>query len=186
MKVTGTALPGVLLIEPRVFGDERGFFFESHSAERYAAAGIRGPFVQDNVSSSARGVLRGLHFQHPNAQGKLVQVLRGAVFDVAVDIRRGSPTFGRWIGQELSDANRLQMWVPPGFAHGFVVLAEETLFAYKCTDYYQPAAEHTLLWRDPGIGVCWPLADITVSLKDARGLPLASFDEHTLPPYGSE
>jgi dTDP-4-dehydrorhamnose 3,5-epimerase len=180
------ALPGVLLIEPRVFGDARGFFFESYSAERYAAAGVPGPFVQDNVSSSARGVLRGLHFQHPNAQGKLVQVLRGAVFDVAVDIRRGSPTFGRWIGQELSDENRLQMWVPPGFAHGFVVLADETLFAYKCTDYYRPDAEHTLLWSDPAIGVGWPFGDVTVSPKDAAGRPLASFDEQTLPAYDPE
>jgi dTDP-4-dehydrorhamnose 3,5-epimerase len=181
-----TALSGVLLIEPQVFGDTRGFFFESHSAERYAAAGIPGPFVQDNVSSSARGVLRGLHFQHPNTQGKLVQVLRGAVFDVAVDVRRGSPTFGQWIGQELSDANRLQMWVPPGFAHGFAVLCDETLFAYKCTDYHRPEAEHTLLWSDPAVGVRWPLSDVTVSSKDERGRLLASFDEQTLPAYGPE
>jgi dTDP-4-dehydrorhamnose 3,5-epimerase len=186
MNVSQTSLPGVLLIEPKVFGDARGVFFESHSVERYAVAGITGPFVQDNVSVSSRGVLRGLHFQHPYSQGKLVQVLRGAAFDVAVDIRRGSPTFGQWVGQELSDANRLQMWIPAGFAHGFVGLSDETLFAYKCTDYYRPEAEHTLLWNDPAIGVRWPIDNVTVSPKDACGRPLASFDEKTLPTYGPE
>jgi dTDP-4-dehydrorhamnose 3,5-epimerase len=131
-------LPGVLLVEPKVFGDGRGFFYESYQQRRYAEAGIPGPFVQDNVSRSARGTLRGLHFQHPRAQGKLVSVLAGAVFDVAVDIRRGSPTFARWFGVELSGENKRQLWVPPGFAHGFCVLSETADFAYKCTDYYAP------------------------------------------------
>lgn len=183
MKVTQTALPGVLLVEPRVFGDARGFFSESYHAERYAAAGIAGRFVQDNVSLSRRGVLRGLHVQHPHAQGKLVQVLRGEVFDVAVDVRAGSPTFGRWAGEYLSAENKRQLWLPTGFAHGFVVMSDEALFAYKCTDYYRPETERTIQWNDPRIGVAWPIVDVVLSAKDRDGVPLADVPPALLPPY---
>jgi dTDP-4-dehydrorhamnose 3,5-epimerase len=183
MKVTETALPGVLILEPRVFGDSRGYFFESYSAERYAAAGIDAAFVQDNVSCSSRGVLRGLHFQNPHGQGKLIQVLQGRVYDVAVDIRHGSPTFARWVGQELSATNGRQLYVPPGFAHGFLVLSEQALFAYKCTDYYRPDAEHTIRWDDASIGIDWPELDAVLSEKDARGLYLDDFAVERLPRF---
>ncbi len=173
MNVLPTELPGVLIVEPRVFGDGRGFFFESYQQRRYAEAGIPGPFVQDNVSRSARGILRGLHFQHPRAQGKLVMVLAGSVFDVAVDIRRGSPTFGQWVGVELSGENKRQLWIPPGFAHGFCVTSESADFAYKCTDLYAPEHEHTLLWNDPRLGIRWPVEQPLLSAKDAAGKPLA-------------
>lgn len=167
MKVTETALPGVLLIAPRVHGDSRGFFFEAFHAERYAEAGIVAPFVQDNVSRSVKGTLRGLHFQEPNAQGKLVQVLRGAVFDVAVDVRVGSPHFGKWVGVELSEENRHQLWVPPGFAHGFCVLSEIADFAYKCTALYAPECEGSVRWNDPELGIAWPVREPIISAKDA-------------------
>ena len=173
MRVTATELPEVLLLEPRVFADERGAFFESYRAERYAELGVGGPFVQDNVSVSRRGVLRGLHLQNPRPQGKLVSVLRGAVLDVAVDVRVGSPTFGRVVARELSDANRHQMWIPPGFAHGFVVTSEDAIFAYKCTDVYDAASELSVRWDDPALAIAWPVRDVIVSPKDADAPTLA-------------
>ena len=176
MQVRETDLPGVLIIEPRVFGDERGFFLETFSTERYLAHGI-GPFVQDNWSRSRRGVLRGLHYQLQQTQGKLVQVMRGEIFDVAVDLRRSSPTFGRWAGATLSEQNKRQFWVPPGFAHGFVVLSDEADFVYKCTDYYAPAHERTLMWNDPAVGIKWPVEiEPQLSEKDAAGSPLSDAD----------
>ena len=175
MNVIETALPGVLLFEPRVFGDDRGFFYESWNADSFANAGLDLHFVQDNHSKSAKGVLRGLHYQNPEPQGKLVRVVAGAVYDVAVDLRRSSPHFGRWVGYELSADNKRMLWVPPGFAHGFLSLADGTEFLYKCTAFYQPAAEHSLLWNDPAIGIDWPLDGIEPQLsgKDAVGKPLA-------------
>ena len=173
MKVIETAIDGVKIIEPRVFGDERGFFLETFQARRYAEeAGIDLPFVQDNHSRSAKGVLRGLHFQKTKPQGKLVRVVRGGVFDVAVDIRRDSPTFGRWEAVILSEENKRQFWVPPGLAHGFVVLSETADFEYKCTDYYDPSDEACLIWNDPTVGIEWPLAEPQLSAKDAQGLTL--------------
>ena len=173
--VTKTAIPDVLILEPKVFGDSRGFFFESFNAQDFAqATGLKMEFVQDNHSRSAKGVLRGLHYQLQQAQGKLVRVVRGAVFDVAVDIRKSSPTFGQWVGCELTEDNHRQMWVPPGFAHGFVVLSESADFLYKTTDYYAPAYERCIAWNDPAIGISWP-AGLTpqLSAKDQAGLPLA-------------
>ena len=157
MRVTPTALTEVLILEPRLFGDDRGFFLESWNARSFAEAGIDATFVQDNHSRSARGVLRGLHYQVAQPQGKLVRVVRGSVFDVAVDIRHSSPNFGRWIGVELSADNRKMLWVPPGFAHGFLSLEDGTEFLYKCTDFYAPEHERSILWSDPGIGIDWPL-----------------------------
>ncbi len=183
MRATPLSLPEIVLIEPNVFGDARGFFMESFSADRYAAAGIPGPFVQDNVSRSRRGVLRGLHLQNPHAQGKLVSVLEGEVFDVAVDVRVGSPTFGQWVGEYLSAENRRQLYVPVGFAHGFVVTSDEALFAYKCTEYYHPESERTVQWDDPAIGVEWPIATPVVSAKDRAGSPLGRVDPGSLPRY---
>jgi dTDP-4-dehydrorhamnose 3,5-epimerase len=168
MKVTPLAIADVLLIEPDVFGDARGFFLEAFNARRYREIGIDLPFVQDNVSLSARGVLRGLHFQQPNAQGKLVQVLSGEVFDVAVDVRPGSPSFGRWVAATLTGTNHHQLWLPPGFAHGFVVLSESAMFAYKCTAFYDKASERSVRWDDPDIGIRWPVSDVQLSDKDAR------------------
>jgi len=171
MQVTKTAIEGVLLLEPKVFGDERGFFMESHSDRSFAlATGLDVRFVQDNHSRSARGVLRGLHYQHGDAaQGKLVRVVQGAVFDVAVDIRVGSPTFGRWVGMELSEANRRQLWIAPGLAHGFVVTSESADFLYKTTTYYAPATERAVRWDDPTLAVAWPDVGTApiVSPKDA-------------------
>jgi len=172
MKVTRMAIPEVLLIEPKVFGDARGFFYESFSQKTFdEATGLNLPFVQDNHSRSARGVLRGLHYQlPPHAQGKLVRVVRGAVFDVAVDIRKASATFGQWVGIELSEDNHRQFWVPPGFAHGFVVLSETADFLYKTTDYYAPELERCICWDDPLIAIVWPLQIAPqVSEKDASG-----------------
>jgi dTDP-4-dehydrorhamnose 3,5-epimerase len=168
MEVVETSLPGVLLIKPRVLGDARGFFVETFSAARYAAAGVPGPFVQDNISRSQRGVLRGLHLQQPFAQGKLVSVADGEVFDVAVDVRVGSPTFGRWCGTTLSGENQHQLYVPPGFAHGFCAMRDATLFSYKCTEVYHPEAELGVSWNDPDIGIAWPLDAPAVSEKDGR------------------
>lgn len=174
MKVTPTALPDVKLIEPMVFVDERGAFFESWNARAMAAAGIDAAFVQDNHSYSRRGVLRGLHYQVAHAQGKLVRVVTGEVFDVAVDLRRSSPTFGRWVGATLSAANRQMMWVPPGFAHGFVVRSEGADFLYKTTDYWYPEHERTLQWNDAALGIDWALDDPPiVNAKDAAGTPFA-------------
>lgn len=173
MNVDTTPLLGVLVVTPRVFGDARGFFLETFHAERYAASGIKGPFVQDNWSRSAKNILRGLHFQNPNAQGKLVGVVRGAVFDVAVDVRVGSPTFGKWFGLELTEGNKKQLWIPPGFAHGFCSLADETDFFYKCTAFYSPESEKTILWNDPSIGIDWPVSSPILSPKDAQAPRLA-------------
>ena len=175
MIVTDTAIPDVKLIEPKLFGDERGFFLESWNQNAFDAAGISARFVQDNHSRSARGVLRGLHYQMDPAQGKLVRVVAGAVFDVAVDMRKSSPTFGQWVGYELSAQNRRMLWVPQGFAHGFLTLEDGTDFLYKCTDFYAPSSEHCLAWNDPTIAVQWPLADMSplVSAKDQIGKPIA-------------
>jgi dTDP-4-dehydrorhamnose 3,5-epimerase len=173
--VTPTAIPDVLVLAPKVFGDARGFFFESFNARDFAeATGVDTQFVQDNHSKSAQGVLRGLHYQIQHAQGKLVRVVQGRVFDVAVDLRKSSPTFGRWVGAELSAENCRQMWVPPGFAHGFVVLSESAEFLYKTTDYWFPEHERSLLWNDPAIGIEWPI-DFAPQLaaKDQAGKLLA-------------
>jgi dTDP-4-dehydrorhamnose 3,5-epimerase len=168
MKATPTALPEVLLLEPSLFGDDRGFFMESYNRRVFnEAVGYDVAFIQDNHSRSARGVLRGLHFQlPPHAQGKLVRVTTGAVFDVAVDVRRDSPRFGRWIGLELSESNKRQLWIPPGFAHGFLVLSERADFLYKTTDYYTPALERTVRWDDPDLGITWPDAGSPVKLSE--------------------
>lgn len=185
MEVKKTAIDGAYIIEPKVFGDQRGFFLETYSQKRYQDAGIPGVFVQDNLSLSRRGVLRGLHFQNPNAQGKLVSAPMGEVFDVAVDIRVNSPTFGKWVGVHLSGENKRQFWVPPGLAHGFVVLSETALFSYKCTQYYAPQDEHAIMWNDPDIGIEWPLVEgIQLSAKDKEGIKLASFDRSKLPVFG--
>ena len=179
MQVTPTALPDVLLVEPRVFGDDRGFFYESWNRRAFAAAGIDVDFVQDNHSRSRRGVLRGLHYQVEHAQGKLVRAVAGEVFDVVVDLRRSSPAFGRSLGVVLSAANRRTLWVPPGFAHGFLVLSEDAEFLYKTTDYWFPEHERTLLWSDPALAIDWPLAGPPVlAAKDAVGTPLAGADTY--------
>ena len=177
MDVIATDLSDVLLLEPRVFEDERGFFLESWNRRDFATLGIDADFVQDNHSRSARGVLRGLHYQVEQPQGKLVRVVSGEIFDVAVDIRRDSPTFGRWTGHELSDENRRMLWIPPGFAHGFLVLSEMADVMYKTTDYYAPAYERTITWDDPGIGIEWPLdRKPLISFKDSQGKRLADSD----------
>jgi dTDP-4-dehydrorhamnose 3,5-epimerase len=177
MQITPTALPDVLLVEPKVFGDERGFFFESWNRRAFVAAGIDAEFVQDNHSRSVRGVLRGLHYQIEHAQGKLVRVTEGEVFDVAVDLRRSSPSFGRSVGVVLSAANRRMLWIPPGFAHGFVVLSDNAEFLYKATDYWYPQHERTLLWSDPALRIDWPLDGLpTLAAKDAAGRRLADAD----------
>jgi dTDP-4-dehydrorhamnose 3,5-epimerase len=168
MKVSATALPEVKLIEPKVFGDARGFFYESWNAREFAEAGIEAGFVQDNHSRSGKGVLRGLHYQLNQPQGKLVRVIEGSVFDVAVDIRCGSSNFGKWAGIELSAENRRMLWVPPGFAHGFIVLSESCEFLYKATDYYAPQFERAILWNDPELAIAWPLEGAPLlSAKDA-------------------
>lgn len=174
-----TAIPDVILIEPKVFGDERGYFYESFSARDFAAAGIKSVFVQDNQSASRYGVLRGLHYQHePHAQSKLVRVLEGSVFDVAVDIRKGSPTYGKWVGYELSAENKLQLYIPKGFAHGFVVLSERAVFFYKCDNFYAPDQEGGILFDDPAIGIDWkvPTSELILSAKDKANPSLAKAD----------
>jgi dTDP-4-dehydrorhamnose 3,5-epimerase len=177
LKVTPTALPGVLLVEPRVFGDARGSFFESWNAKAFADAGIAGPFVQDNQSRSARGALRGLHFQVKRPQGKLVRVIAGAAFDVAVDIRRSSPGFGKWVGVELSADNRKTLWIPPGFAHGFLALSDGCEFFYKATDFYAPEHERAIRWDDPDLAIAWPLARL------GGGAPLLSPKDAAAPGF---
>jgi dTDP-4-dehydrorhamnose 3,5-epimerase len=175
MEARGTPIPGVLLLEPKVFGDARGFFLESYSRKAFeAVVGRPVDFVQDNHSLSARGVLRGLHYQLPHPQAKLVRVIRGEIFDVAVDLRRGSPTFGRWAGEVLSARNRRQLWLPEGLAHGFLVLSDEAEVLYKASDYYHPEAERCIRWDDPALAVDWPLggAAPVVSTKDSAGLAL--------------
>ncbi len=168
MKVIETALPGVLIIEPKVFGDSRGFFIETFQLERYREIGITQPFVQDNHSRSPHGVLRGLHFQKTRPQGKLVRVSRGAVYDVAVDVDPKSPTFGRYVGVELSDDNHRQVWIPPGYAHGFCVLSALADFEYKCTDLYFPEDEGGVIWNDPDVAIPWPISAPRLSDKDTR------------------
>ncbi len=178
MNVLSTPLQGLLVLEPRVFGDDRGFFFESYNARRFAElTGVTAPFVQDNHSRSARNVLRGLHYQIQQAQGKLVRVTAGAVFDVVVDVRKSSPTFGQWYGTELSADNKRQLWIPPGFAHGFMVTSEAAEFLYKTTDYWAPEHERAILWNDPAIGIDWPLDGAPLlSGKDQAGKLLADAD----------
>jgi dTDP-4-dehydrorhamnose 3,5-epimerase len=176
--ITPTAIPEVLVLEPKVFGDARGFFFESFNARDFAqATGLELDFVQDNHSKSGKGVLRGLHYQIQHPQGKLVRVVQGAVFDVAVDLRKSSPTFGKWVGEVLSADNHKQLWVPPGFAHGFVVLSESAEFLYKTTDYWYPEHERSLLWNDAELAIDWPIEfEPQVAAKDAAGKPLAAAD----------
>lgn len=181
LNISETSLPGVLLIEPKVFGDDRGFFMETYRADILRDAGITDVFVQDNHSRSSRGVLRGLHYQEPNAQGKLVRCTRGAIFDVAVDIRSGSPSFGRWFGLELSDANKLMLWIPPGFAHGFCALEDDSDLVYKCTKLYDKPSDRSILWNDPAIGIEWPIAEPVLSAKDANAPRLN--DAAALPAY---
>jgi dTDP-4-dehydrorhamnose 3,5-epimerase len=178
MKFVKAAIPGPIIVEPAVFGDDRGFFLESWNAAKFRDGGLDLSFVQDNHSRSAKGVLRGLHFQSPNPQGKLVRVTAGAVWDVAVDVRRSSPHFGKWVGVELSAANKRMFWVPPGFAHGFLTLEDGTDFLYKCTELYDPTSEHSLLWNDPALGIDWPLDGIEpkLSAKDVAGTPLAEIE----------
>ena len=178
MNIVECAIPGPLIIEPRVFGDDRGFFMESWNAAEFAEAGLDLAFVQDNHSRSQKGVLRGMHFQNPGPQGKLVRVVSGAVYDVAVDLRRSSPHYGKWVGVELSAANRRMFWVPEGFAHGFLTLENGTDFLYKCTAPYAPHSEHSLAWDDPAVGIEWPLIGIEpqLSAKDKAGVPLAEVE----------
>ncbi len=166
MKILETAIPGILVIQPRVFGDARGWFLETFSSPRYEEAGIGGPFVQDNMSRSTRGTVRGLHLQHPHSQGKLLWVVEGAVLDVAVDVRVGSPRFGTSVVRELSADNHEQLWLPPGLAHGFCVLSDAAVFVYKCTEIYRPEYELGVAWNDPDLAIPWPRIDLLVSPKD--------------------
>lgn len=184
MKVIRTKLPEVIAVEPVAFKDSRGFFMETWHKDRYFKAGLPATFVQDNVSFSTKGVLRGLHFQNPNAQGKLVYVLQGEIFDVAVDIRVGSPTFGQWVGMTLSSDNKRQLYVPEGFAHGFCVTSETALVVYKCTDFYNPRAEGGIIWNDPDLGIEWPCATPILSEKDQRFSVLKDLSPDKLPQWG--
>lgn len=178
MNIVECAIAGPLIIEPKTFGDERGFFMESWNAQAFAEAGLDLTFVQDNHSRSGKGVLRGMHFQNPAPQGKLVRVVNGAVFDVAVDLRRSSPNFGEWVGVELSADNKRMFWVPEGFAHGFLTLEDNTDFLYKCSTPYAPQHEHSLAWDDPDVGIEWPIAgmNLQISPKDRMGTPLAAIE----------
>jgi dTDP-4-dehydrorhamnose 3,5-epimerase len=180
MNVLTCDIAGLLIIEPKVFGDARGFFLESYNERRYREAGINAAFVQDNVSFSRHGILRGLHFQNPNPQGKLLQVLQGEVFDVAVDVRRGSSTFGKWHGLVLSSENKRQFYIPPGFAHGFLVTSDSALFQYKCTELYSPKDEMAVRWDDPTIGIQWPMKDPLLSERDAKALRLQDIPRERL------
>ncbi len=174
MNIIPSEIPDVLVLEPKVFGDARGFFYESYNRRALSEAGIADDFVQDNHSRSAKGVLRGLHYQIQNTQGKLVRVISGSVYDVAVDLRKSSSTFGKWVGMELSAENKRMAWIPKGFAHGFVVTSNAAEFLYKTTDYWAPQFERSLLWNDPALGIAWPLeGEPTIAAKDAAGLPLA-------------
>jgi dTDP-4-dehydrorhamnose 3,5-epimerase len=183
MKVIESDLPGCLVLEPQVFGDERGFFYESFNQDKLAAHGLQPTFVQGNVSSSTRGVLRGLHYQWPKPQGKLVSVLEGEVWDIAVDIRRGSPTFGRWTGVVLSAGNKRHFWIPEGFAHGFVTLSERALFTYLCTATYDRTADAGIRWDDPALAIDWPVSAPLLSDKDARAPLLGDVPEDRLPVF---
>lgn len=182
MKIIETALPGVVLIEPKVFGDSRGFFFEAYQAERYQALGLSAPLVQTNISRSSQGVLRGLHYQLTQPQDKLVTVLKGSVFDVAVDIRPHSPTFGQWVGFELNDSNHYQLFVPKGFAHGFEVLSAEADFLYQCSDYYHPQSERGIAWNDPDLAIAWHTQEPVLSAKDRLHPFLKAVQLEYLPP----
>lgn len=181
MNVIETELPGVFILQPKVFSDSRGYFLETWNQARYREAGIMEDFVQDNLSYSTRGVLRGLHFQNPNAQSKLLYVLQGEVFDVSVDIRVGSPTFGQWVGTTLSGDNKRQLYVGAGVAHGFCVTSETAILVYKCTDFYNPAAEGSILWNDPDIGIEWPVSTPALSDKDRHAPRLKDIPRHKLP-----
>ena len=185
MNVIQTELPGVLIIEPRVFGDERGFFMETWQQQRYAEAGLPERFIQDNISFSRHGILRGLHYQNPHGQGKLVYVLQGEVYDVAVDIRAGSPQFGRAVGITLSAENKRQLYIPPGFAHGFCVTSDAALFVYKCTEFYNPALEGSVRWDDPQIGIDWLVSEPLLSDKDKVAPLLSEIPQDKLPQYPS-
>lgn len=182
MQFIETALKGVMMIEPDVFEDGRGYFLETYHAKKYAAHGIAGPFVQDNRSHSVRGILRGLHYQVQRPQGKLVMAIQGRIFDVAVDIRQGSPTFGKWVGMELSADNKRQLYVPAGFAHGFCVLSDTADVLYKCTDFYDPQDERGIIWNDPAIAIAWPIAELVLSQKDRAYKRLAEMKDE-LPVY---
>ena len=179
MNISNCEIPGLAIIEPKVFGDSRGYFLESWNEQRYDSL-VKARFVQDNVSFSRRGILRGLHFQNPNGQGKLIQVLQGEVYDVAVDLRRSSPTFRKWHGLMLSAENKRQFYIPPGFAHGFVVTSETALFHYKCTELYSQKDEMALKWDDPDLGIPWPLENPTISERDAKALRLRDIPENRL------
>ncbi|MFT3762395.1 MAG: dTDP-4-dehydrorhamnose 3,5-epimerase [Pseudoxanthomonas sp.] len=183
MKLAETDLPGCVVIEPAVFGDDRGFFYETWNAQRYGELGLPSKFVQSNVSSSSKGVLRGLHYQWPHPQGKLVSVLEGEVYDVAVDIRRGSPTFGRWAAAVLSAENKRQFWIPEGFAHGFAVLSDRALFSYLCTDVYHREHDAGVRWNDADIGIDWPVGSPQLSDKDAKAPFLSEITEDRLPVF---
>ncbi|MCP4236411.1 MAG: dTDP-4-dehydrorhamnose 3,5-epimerase [Aestuariibacter sp.] len=183
MKIIETPLPGVVVLEPKLHGDSRGFFLEAYREDTLKEAGISEYFVQDNHSRSTRGVLRGLHYQLTQPQGKLVRVARGSVFDVTVDVRGGSPTFGQWYGATLDEENMRMLYIPPGFAHGFVVLSEIADFIYKCTDYYHPQSEQGIRWNDPDIGIAWPIADIRMSEKDSNNPNLKDQPQNLLPQY---
>jgi dTDP-4-dehydrorhamnose 3,5-epimerase len=183
MRVHLTDLPGVIAFEPKVFGDARGYFLETWHRERYAEQGVPSDFVQDNLSRSQRGILRGLHLQYPHAQGKLVQVFEGEVFDVAVDVRTGSPTFGHWIGEHLSGDNKRQLYIPEGFAHGFCVVSDHALLGYKCTELYHPESELSIAWNDPQLGIEWPMKDPLLSGKDRAALRLRDVPPERLPRY---
>tara|TARA_B100001123_G_C15134163_1_gene956634 strand:- start:146 stop:709 length:564 start_codon:yes stop_codon:yes gene_type:complete len=183
MEITKLEIPGVVLIKPDRFEDSRGYFFESYSKRKYQEIGINEDLLQDNVSFSKQHVLRGLHFQSSNVQGKLVYALQGRVFDVAVDIRKGSPTFKKWVSCELSDKNRMQLWVPPGFAHGFCVLSQSALFCYKCSNYYDPESEVSLAWNDPKIGINWPIDNPILSDKDNNLPSIDEIGDDLLPIY---
>ena len=183
MKVTKSILQGAMVFEPKVFGDDRGFFMETWNYNRYKEAGLDVKFVQSNLSKSSKGVLRGLHFQQPNPQGKLVQILTGEVFDVAVDIRKGSPTFGQWHGETLSGDNHKQFYIPEGFAHGFCVLSEMAIFSYMCTNFYDAKTENSLLWNDPQIEIDWPIDCPLLSDKDKNGLELKAITPNNLPVF---
>jgi dTDP-4-dehydrorhamnose 3,5-epimerase len=187
MRVSETSLPGVCIIEPKVFPDDRGFFLESYHARKYAEFGISGAFVQDNHSCSSRGTLRGLHYQLKNPQGKLCRVISGSVFDVAVDIRRGSPTFGQWVGVVLSAENRRQIYIPPGFAHGFYTLSEQAEFLYKCDNFYTPGDEFGIAWDDPDLSIAWPLSlEPLLSAKDRNNPQLFAVERAKLPTFESQ
>jgi dTDP-4-dehydrorhamnose 3,5-epimerase len=183
MKVTHTKLAGAMVFEPKIFGDARGFFMETWNYQRYKEAGLDVKFVQSNLSKSVKGVLRGLHFQNPNPQGKLVQILTGEVFDVAVDIRQGSATFGQWHAEILSGDNNKQFYIPEGFAHGFCVLSESAIFSYMCTNTYDAQADCSLLWNDPQIAIDWPISHPLLSDKDKNALTLSTIDANKLPKY---